>query len=176
MAYANKYRIKNILQNGIYSDLYLLENGYIGDVIELLGNQMELQYLGNSDNPYDAIFSSQLNVSIDVTDDPSVMPDFTTNDDRKYYAEFYLDSVLQWRGYALTDSVQLTFSAGRKTMSFNCTDGLGMLKSIPLQISTESDINEMKDILFYIRTALNSLSFPGDCNISTSCNLSLIHI
>ena len=170
MAYANKYKITYATRGGKTAYLYLQEDGYLGSLIEYQGVDLQLQYLPQSDDPFEPIYASQLNVSINITDNMSAMPDFTTNNDRKYFAKLFLDSDLQWVGYSLSDSVTLNYSTGNKELSFNCTDGLGMLESIPLYATNEQDINVNKTLLYYFITVLNTLSFPSNPNIFTSCN------
>lgn len=170
MAYANKYKFTFATRSGKTAYVYLQEDGYSGDLIEYQGINLQLQYIPQSDDPFEPIYASELAVTINVTDNMSNMPDFTTNNDRKYFTKLYLDSDLQWVGYALSDNVSLNYSTGNKELSFNCTDGLGMLESIPLYATNIQNINLNKTILYFFNTALNTLGFPTNPNIYTSCN------
>ena len=89
MAYQNKYKISVATQSGATSYLYLLEDGYAGSVIEFPAISLQLQYIPKSDDLYEPIIVSQLSVVIDVTDNVSNMPDFTTLNDRKYLVKLY---------------------------------------------------------------------------------------
>ena len=170
MAYANKYKITYATKGGKTAYLYLQEDGYVGSLIEYQGMGLQLQYLPQSDDPYEPIYASQLNVSINVTDNLANMPDFTTNNDHKYFAKLYLDTDLQWVGWALSDSVSFMFSTGIKQLSFNCTDGIGMLQSINLPFPSSSDINQMKNMIYYFNLILNTLQLPSNPNLFTSCS------
>lgn len=170
MPYQNKYKITYATKTTKTAYLYLLENDYSGDIIEYEGIDINLQYIPQSDDPFEPIYSSQLNVTIDITNDVSNMPNLVTLDDRKYFAKLYLGSDLEWTGFVLSDNVQVTFSTGRKQLFFNCVDGIGMLKDIILPISDRVNINTSNTILYFIRTALNTLDLPTTPNIVTSCN------
>lgn len=170
MAYANKYKITFATKTSKTAYLYLQEDGYSGTVYEYSGIDLQLQYLPQSDNPFEPIFASQLGVSIDVTDDLANMPNFTTADDRKYFVKLYLGANLEWTGFTISDDVQVSFTTGRKQISFNCVDGLGMLQSIVLPISNTVDINDLQTLLYYLRMALNALDLPTTPNIITACS------
>lgn len=171
MQYYDKYKITYATKTSKTAYLYLQE--YLSSqptIIEYQGIDISLQYLPKSDDPFEPIYSSQLNVTIDITDDMVNMPNLVTLDDRKYFAKLYLGSDLEWTGFVLSDNVQVTFSTGRKQLYFNCVDGIGMLKDIILPISNRVNTNTANTILYYIRTALNSLNLPTTPNIVTSCN------
>ncbi len=99
------------------------------------------------------------------------IPDFVTVNDRKYFAKLYLGSDLEWCGYTLSDNIKISYSTGRKQLTFNCVDGLGMLKNIPLNINSVGNrTNSQLSVLTYILTCLNSLSFPTNLNLMTVCS------
>ena len=102
---------------------------------------IELQYIPKSDDIYEPIYASQLGITIDVTDNIANIPDLTTLNDRKYFAKLYLDANIEWSGWVLSDGASISYSTGRKNMSFNAIDGLGMLDKIPLPIAASTDIN-----------------------------------
>jgi hypothetical protein len=179
MAYANKYKITYATKADKKVYLYLLEDGYSGTVYEYMGVDISLEYLPQSDDPFEPLLTSQLNVSIDITEyyngtswvsDLSVMPNFVTLDDRKYFAKLYIDTDLEWTGWAISDNVQVSFSTGRKMLYFNCVDGLGMLENINLPIADTVNTNTSNTALYYLRTSLNSANLPTTPNIITSCN------
>ena len=112
MAYANKYKITMATKCGSTSTLYLLQDGYVGDLIEYPAVNLQIQYLPKSDDIFEPIYASQLNVVIDVTDNISNMPDFTTLSDRKYLCKLYYGATLEWQGWALSDYVKMSYSNG----------------------------------------------------------------
>ena len=123
MAYVNKYKITMATKSGSISILYMLEDGYAGALIEYPATTIQLQYIPRSDDIFEPIYTSQLSVAIDVTDDINNMPNLTTLNDRKYLCKLYYSSNLEWTGWALSDSVEFSFTTGRKELSFNAIDG-----------------------------------------------------
>lgn len=170
MAYANKYKITFATKTSKTAYLYLQEDGYSGTVYEYPGKSLQLQYLPQSDDPFEPIFASQLSVTIDVTDDLANMPNLVTMNDKKYFAKLLLNTDVEWVGYALSDSVDLSFSTGRKELSFDCVDGLGMLQDVPLPIPDTTNINLNNNLIYFIALAFNQLTFPTTPNIRTACN------
>lgn len=171
MAYNNKYLITMATKSGSVSTLYLLEDGYEGDLIEYPAVNISIQYIPKSDNIFEPIYVSQLNVVIDVTDDMENMPNFSTLNDRKYLAKLFYDEVLEWQGWALSDYVQFGFSTGRKELAFNCIDGLGMLEKTPFILPTDYVISDFNNCLFYILGCLNALKFDTNLNVVTGISL-----
>jgi hypothetical protein len=172
MAYYNKYKFTFATRANKTAYLYLQEDlGSAPAVIEYLGVDINLQYLPNSDDPFEPIYASQLSVTIDVTDNLDNVPDFVSNNDRKYFVKLFLGDDLEWVGYTLNDNIQISFSTGRKQMSFNAVDGIGMLASIPIYTTNVNNItNNVRTLLTYMLTALNSLNFPTNLNLITVCS------
>ena len=159
MAYANKYKFTMATKSGSTSTLYLQEDGYIGDLIEYPAVSLQIQYLPKSDDIFEPIYASQLNVVIDVTDDLSNMPDFTTLNDRKYLCKLYYDSTLEWQGWALSDYVQMSYTTGRRNMAFNAIDGLGMLEKIPYPLPNDYTLVDREKTLNLLQAAVNSVGY-----------------
>jgi len=159
MAYANKYKITMATKSGSTSTLYLLEDGYSGSLIEYPAVSLQIQYLPKSDDIFEPIYASQLNVILDVTDDLTNMPDFTTLNDRKYLCQLYYNTTLEWQGWALSDYVQFSYTTGRKNLAFNAIDGLGMLERIPYPLPTNYTLVNRITCLSYLQTALASVGY-----------------
>ena len=170
MSYANKYQSTFATKSGKTAYLYLAEDGYTGSVINYQGVHLDLNYIPTSDDPFEPIYASQLNVVIDITDDLVDMPNLVTLNDRKYHAKLYIDTDLEWQGWVLSDSVQINYSTGRRQLSFNAVDGLGILKDILLPISASTNINELNSLLYYINLTLNSIAFPTNPNLNIVCS------
>ena len=172
MAYYDKYKITFATKTSKTAYLYLQEDlASAPTVIEYIGVDLSLQYIPGGDEIYEAIYASELSCTIDVTDDLANIPDFVTLNDRKYFAKLFLGTDLEWTGYTLSDNVSISYSSGRKQMSFTCVDGLGMLRNIPLNISSVGNrTNTPLSLLTYILTCLNSLNFPTNPNLMTSCS------
>ena len=170
MAYQNKYKATFATKSGNTAYLYLQEDAYGGSIIEYQGVSINLQYIPTSDDPFEPIYASQLGVVLDVTDNLANIPDFTTLNDRKYFAKLFIDANLEWSGWVLCDNVQISYSTGRKQLSFNAVDGLGLLKSIPLPVSASTNTNATNTLLYFIRLCLNGCGFPTNPNIMTVCS------
>ena len=78
MAYEIKYRITAATKSDVTSIINIYEDGYDGEIIEYPCISLQIQYIPRSDDTFEPIYVSQLNISIDVTDDVANMPDFTT--------------------------------------------------------------------------------------------------
>ena len=165
MAYQIKYRITTATKSDVTSIVNIYEDGYSGSIIEYPCVSLQIQYIPRSDDTFEPIYVSQLNVAIDVTDDVANMPDFTTLNDRKYFVRVLSGSNIDWQGWVLSDNVQYVFSTGRKELAFNAIDGLGMLERIPFSISNDTTLVDIYTAIFYIKTALLKLEYPLDYDI-----------
>lgn len=170
MAYQNKYKATFATKSGKIAYLYLAEDGYSGSVIEYQGVHIDLQYIPSSDDPFEPIFASQLNIVLDITDNMANMPNLVTLNDRKYNAKLYINSDLEWEGWVLSDSVKLGYSTGRRQLAFNAVDGLGILKDIPLPIDISVNSNQLNNLLYYINLGLNQIGLPDNPNLKIVCS------
>ena len=172
MAYYDKYKITYATKTSKTAYLYLQEDLPSAPIlIEYIGVDISLQYIPSGDEIYEPLYASELSCTIDVTDNLANIPDFATVNDRKYFAKLYLGANLEWCGYTLSDNIKISYSTGRKQLTFNCVDGLGMLKNIPLNINSVGNrTNSQLSVLTYILTCLNSLSFPTNPNLMTVCS------
>jgi hypothetical protein len=165
MAYEIKYRITTATKSDVISIVNIYEDGYDGEIIEYPCINLQLQYIPRSDDTFEPIYVSQLNVAIDVTDDVENMPDFTTLNDRKYFVQVVSGEVIDFQGWTLSDDVQYSFSTGRKELAFNAIDGLGMLERIPFFITNDTTLVDIHTAIFYIKTALLKLEYPLEYDI-----------
>jgi hypothetical protein len=165
MAYEIKYRITAATKSGVSSIVNIYEEDYVGSIIEYPCIDLQIQYIPRSDDTFEPIYVSQLNLSIDVTDDVENMPDFTTLNDRKYFIRVLSGANLDWQGWVLSDNVQYVFSTGRKQLAFNAIDALGMLEKIPFFITDETTLVDIFTAIFYIKTALLKLEYPLEYDI-----------
>ena len=98
MAYNLKYQITAATKNNEVAVVEMYIDDTVASVIEYPATAIQLQYIPRSDDIYEPIYASQLNVSIDVTDDDDNMPDFTTLNDRKYLVKLFIDGAIYWQG------------------------------------------------------------------------------
>ena len=174
MAYNLKYQITAATKNNEVAVVEMYIDEVVAAVIEYPATAIQLQYIPRSDDIYEPIYASQLNVSIDVTDDDANMPDFTTLNDRKYLVKLLIDNVIYWQGWVLSDLVQYSFTTGRKELSFNAIDGLGMLDYIPFTFTETNVAGNTKlspqSVLYFLYTCLGEIGFPTGLNLITACS------
>jgi hypothetical protein len=171
MAYGQKYSVLFATRADKNVELKIWQDGYTGSIISLQGINVNLQYIPNSDDPYEPIFASQLGISIDFTDDLSDIINFTNIDDRYNYVEMYINNVIEWVGFIINDNVQVSYSTGRKIATFNATDGLGMLRDIPFEPPAGNNgVNDINSLLTILRTCFNAIGFKNNRNTVTMCS------
>ncbi len=171
MAYGQKYSVLFATRADKDVELKIWQDGYVGAVNSLQGVDLSLEYIPSSDDPYEPIFASQLGVTIDFTDDLSDIINFTNIDDRYTYVEMYVNSVIEWVGFVINDNVQISYSTGRKLVSFNATDGLGMLKDVKfVPFAGNYGVNDSTNLLNILRTCFNSIGFKNNRNVVTLCS------
>ena len=171
MAYGQKYSVLFATRANKDVELKIWQDTYVGAILDLQGVDVNLQYIPNSDDPYEPIIASQLAVTIDFTDDLSDIINFTNINDRFTYVEMYVNSIIEWVGFVINDDVQISYSTGRKIATFNATDGLGMLKDVKFVSENQNfgvnDIILLKDIF---RACFNSIGFKNNRNYITMCS------
>ena len=172
MAYNLKYRITSATQSNTISVVEMYIDEAVASVIDYDGVSIQLQYIPKSDDIYEPIYASQLSVVMDVTDDQNNLPNFVSLNDRKYLVKLKIDGVYKWTGWALSDNVQYSFSTGRKELSFDAIDGLGILDYFPypfVETNLVSNFTPTKILDFFV-TALNQIGFETGLNIYTACS------
>lgn len=164
MAYIKKYSFPFATKFELPSVLELWEDTTDTTVYEFQGISFQIQYIPSSDNPFEPIYATQLAVTIDVTDDTTgntsaFIPNLVTLNDKKYLAKLFIGANQVYTGWTLSDSVSLSFSTGRKELSFNCVDGLAMLKDITFSNGVPFNNNDIYTLLSFILASLNGTGF-----------------
>jgi len=167
MAYDLRYKLKAIGKSGYLITCNIYEKDFVGSYenMEVCSKPFTINEIAQSDDVYLPILSSELIVRADITNFTGTLPDFTTNDDRKYWVELRAtkdsDDFLLWQGFILTDNVQLNFSTGFQELVFSCTDGFAMLKNIPYDpAAVDGDINTMSSLTDAMLKCFNKLQLP----------------
>lgn len=167
MAYEIKYLITTASKSNVNSTVYLYEDNYVGLPIEYQATSLQLEYIPSSDDVFEPIYVSQLSLTIDVTDNIENMPNFTTLNDRKYFVKVVTGTTIDFQGWSLSDDVQFSFTTGRKELSFNAIDGLGMLERIKYKLPADIYLTEVKKCITFIKECLLELGYPFDYDIIT---------
>lgn len=173
MAYGQKYQITYATRADKDVVVKIWQDSYVGSVISLQGVDVNLQYIPQSDDPFEPIFASQMGISVDFTDNTANMIDFTNINDRYLYVEMFVNNVVEWVGFVINDNVSISYSTGRKIVSFNATDGLGMLKDIRFPISAFPSwlgCNETQNTLTLMWACFNAIGFKDNRNTITMCS------
>lgn len=173
MAYGQKYQITYATKPNKDVVIKIYQDGYTSEeIIEFQGIDINLQYIPQSDDPFEPILASQLGITIDITDNTSEVLDFTNINDRFLYVEMLVNGVIEWVGWVLNDNVYISYSTGIKELSFNAIDGLGMLQDIPFPIQDFSWLgcNETQNLLFLMWACFKAIQFPTTRNIITMCS------
>jgi hypothetical protein len=173
MAYGQKYQITYATRADKDVLVKIWQDSYVGDVISLQGVDVNLQYIPQSDDPFEPIFASQMGISVDFTDNTANMIDFTNINDRYLYVEMFVNGVIEWVGFVINDNVSISYSTGRKIVSFNATDGLGMLKDIRFPIDVFPyyvGCNETQSLLTIMWACFNAIGFKENRNTVTMCS------
>ena len=133
MSYDIHYRTTAISKNSLTYILNIYEQDYVGYILTIdpVHSPFILRVNASSDDPYEPILASELQVSLDVTDTINDFIDFTTQNPYKYFATLSYDGNIVFQGWVITDNTNITFSTGRQTIAFSIIDGLSMLKTIP---------------------------------------------
>lgn len=173
MAYIKKYSFPFATKFEQDSVLELWEDTADTTVYEFQGVSFQIQYIPSSDDPFEAIFATQLAVTINVTDDTTgntsaFIPNLVTLNDKKYLAKLFIGGNQVFTGWTLSDSVSLAFTTGIKELSFNCVDGLAMLKDIKFSNNVTFDTNARVSLLSFISNILLNTGLSININTSVS--------
>jgi len=176
MAYGLRYTCQAIAKTEPTQIVYtaeIYEKDFVGssETFDAALHPFTLQVLANSDDIFDVILPTTLNLLVDVTDFAGTLPDFTTTDDRKYWVKFYGDGTTYnvWQGFILMDQVTIPFTTGRIFFQMVCVDGLAMLKSITYQ-PTDLNVNVLEDLSTTITNCLNKIELPDGYNLNYLCD------
>lgn len=177
MAYGKRYTIQAVAKTEPTETVYtceIWEKDYVSglDAFDAAANPFKAQILANSDDPFDPILASSFTFLIDITDFVGTLPNFITNDDRKYWVKFYNTGTAYfiWQGFMIMDSVSIPFTTGRTFLQCVCTDGLAMLKDIPY-VPTNADINALENLSTTITTCLNKIQLPDGYGLNYICGI-----
>lgn len=170
MAYIKKYSFPFATKYEEDAILELWQDTTDTTVYEFTGVAFQIQYIPSSDDPFEPIYATQLAVTIDVTDEitgntSEFIPNLTTLNDRRYLAKLTIGTSTVYTGWTLSDSVSLAFSTGRKELSFNCVDGLAMLKDVPFSNEVAFDTNIQQSLITFISKSLLGIGFPTGLEI-----------
>jgi hypothetical protein len=157
--------------NGNTYQLDIYEKDYSGSIITIPVSTSPFVIKANasSDNQFEPILASELNVNLDITDNQDDFIDFANEDQFRYYARLTYSGNLVFQGWILADAMTSPFTTGRVECSFSIIDGLAMLKTI-FYTPTQQYTTVLETVREIITNCLNALNYPQgfNLNIATS--------
>ena len=112
--------------------------------------------------------TATISIALETDSDISNLPNVLTYDDRLYYVHIYYAGYLLFRGFILSDYIELSFTTGVKYMTIPCVDGLHYLK----QKTFNADINTNGPygLAGIITDAITQLGYDSDSYFYSACN------
>lgn len=173
MAYGLKYTITAPqINSGTTYQTKIYELDYVGSVTAISVDKFPFEHtlLALSDDAYLPIVPSQLTLRLNITSLTTELPDLTSNDDRKFFVEYYEGLTIIWQGFIISDNIGLPFNTGFTNLTIQCTDGIGLLKDIEYK-ELITDTNAQVKIADMIRNCLGQIAWPNGYTINTAFNL-----
>lgn len=167
MAYNIHYRSTAVSINGNTYQLDIYEKDYSGSIITIPVSSTPLVIKANasSDNQYEPILASELNVNLDITDHQEDFINFANEDQFKYFGKLTYDDNIVFQGWVLADAMTSPFTTGRVECAFSIIDGLAMLKSI-YYTPSQADSSILESVRTILTNCLNALNYPFGYNIN----------
>lgn len=112
-----------------------------------------------SDDPYDPIINSKATINMWQTEDlPIDINELRDSSDREFTVDFYIDSVIKWKGFIIPDGIQRSFQSAPYEFNITATDGLMLLDGIDY---SHDNLEGGRCIINYFRRILFSPSNLG---------------
>lgn len=157
--------------NGNTYQLDIYEKDYSGSIITIptSSNPFVIKVNASSDNQFEPILASELNVNLDITDHQDVFINFANEDQFKYFGRLTYSGNIVFQGWVLADAMTSPFTTGVVECAFSIIDGLAMLKSI-YYTPTQANSTILESVRQIITNCLNTLNYPlgFNLNIATS--------
>ena len=161
MAYGARYTsyVKGVSNQNYQFTIY--EKDYSGSVVDELPTAQQpflQEYNTADDDIFQPIVTTSFTLNVDITDVTFTLPDFTNTDDFKYYGVLFSGSNILFKGWLLTDQIQLPFTTGRKFIQYKFIDGLTMLKDI--KYPGDNNINGLINLRDVVKTIFDQIIYP----------------
>lgn len=167
MSYSINYRSTAVSKNGNTYQLDIYKKDYTGSIITIPVSSRPFVIKANasSDNQFDPILATELNVNLDITDNQDNFIDFSNEDQFMYFGRLIYGENLVFQGWILPDAMTSPFTTGRVECSFSIIDGLAMLKTI-YYTPTNANTTAIENVRQIITNCLNALNYPFAYNIN----------
>ena len=155
MAFAVKYRIEFQTLKGRDVRIDIEENAFAGSITELTatGNPLEINYPNAEFEKTAGIRESK--VRIRILSDAVSAADFLTTSDTQYKVNIYINNTLEWAGWLDNDILREPFLDTPEQIELSATDGLSLLKSIPLANLSDGQVWGIDRVKNFIAFALD---------------------
>lgn len=169
MAYGVKFRLEFSDDNLKGKKVEILQDGYTGSVLDLVGTESPVEIIWDSDDDfYNPVIGSTCNINLFATDDTNY-DDFYNADEREYKVKIsYKDTSdayqTYWEGWLLVDQFKEAVTTTPFGLTLTAYDGLGSLEgyTAPIDLTSVSS----KDLMYYIYNILNNINLGFDIYIS----------
>ena len=112
--------------------------------------------------------TSTISIALETDSDINNLPNVLTYDDRLYYVTIYYAGYLLFKGFILSDYIELSFTTGVRFMTIPCVDGLHYLKQ--KTFNTNINTNGPYGLAGIITDAINQLGYGSDSYFYSACN------
>jgi hypothetical protein len=167
MAYNIHYRSTAVSTNGNTYQLDIYEKDFSGSIITIPVSSTPFVIRANasSDNQYEPILASELNVNLDITDHQENFINFANEDQFKYFGKLTYSGNIVFQGWVLADAMTSPFTTGRVECAFSIIDGLAMLKSI-YYTPSQSNSTILESVRTILTNCLSAINYPFGYNIN----------
>ena len=124
MAYNIHYRSTAVSMNGNTYQLDIYEKDFTGSIITIptSSNPFVIKVNASSDNQFEPILASELNVNLDITDYQDVFINFANEDQFKYFGRLTYSGNVVFQGWVLADAMTSPFTTGVVECAFSIID------------------------------------------------------
>lgn len=172
MSYQLAYQITQAGRNdGTSVIVYIYKNTITTPtVIDYIATEISIDNNPSSDDLEPGLVPMAATISLALQTDSDVnnLPNVLTYDDKLYYVTIAYAGYVLFRGFILSDYIELSFSTGIRYITLPCVDGMHYLKQSTF--STSINTNAPYSILDLIADAITELGYPADSYLYSACN------
>ena len=137
----------------------LIDDGDTAEIINLIGSGVpgNLSVIDNNEDPYTPILSQQLTMEFESTSNVD-MSTFASGSDQRWGVHYYIgsDTNTLFKGFLVLDDISEDLLPFPNTVTLTATDGLGLLKDIPLtDFDGDTPTGKLR-MITYLAYCLNS--------------------
>jgi len=162
MAYANRYKVEYNDKANRFTQVFILEDNYLGSVIEKKASVSPFVLSLDGNDIFSPIKAQSAVINLLCEVDYEYL-DLFTSDWQKFKIEVYKDSTIYWTGFILPDQYQESMQEAPYIIELSCSDGLSILKQIDF-INELIPYNGYKTLAEVIQICLNKIQSTLNIN------------